>query len=376
MKETFRKILLLLLAAPLLCAACSSDDDGAPGPVDPPLPPAKNDGYERSYWIDMDLAGAHLRGYWYNVADYAEAETPSAEAVAHACATLSGTYHADKLYLIYHRQYEPEKAKTVLQLWKNHADEAGLEVVPTLVLQSYASPQQMNFTDDEATAFAAWCGGQINPDELGIYDVYTRDAVGSAQDLQLKKLRDAVGDRLVRIGLQPGVALNAVYRAGVEDTWTAECQGLTNELWEHPVYYRGHRNYGRRLLENWVKARIEGDTRPIVWDMIPVAWDYDTGDDLSYDSPGDDALRNDPPVPGRIALCHKYISACYALGVDDPLFGGYSCDLHILQANSAGRGESPSFYEALRTGIPYTGDFAAAMLEIGALYESLTPSKP
>lgn len=57
--------------------------------------------------------------------------------------------------------------------------------------------------------------------------------------------------------------------------------------------------------------------------------------------------------------------------MDNEKFGGYSCDLHILQANSGGRGEKPSFYEALRTNVSYNGDFSEAMTEIGNLYKSL-----
>lgn len=344
------------------------DNTGNEGPDGPA---ERNDGYELSYWVDMDLQGTHLRGYWYDVSDYPEETVPEEIWIRNSCRTLSETYGADKLYVIYHRQYEPETAKDVFRAWLEYGKMYNLTIVPTLVLQNYSSAESMNFTDEEVVEFSCWSTENICDAELAIYDVYTRDAEGSGQDLQLKLIKDAVGDILTRIGLQPGVALNSSYSKGVEDTWTAECQGKTNELWEHPVYYRGTKLYGRLLLESWVMERIDGDSRPVVWDMIPVAWDYDTDDELSYDCPGDDAIRNDPPVSGRIALCHKYISACYENGTDDILFGGYSCDLHILQANSSGRGEQPSFYQALRDGTGYSGDFAGAMNEIGELYKSL-----
>ena len=359
-----------------VCAACSSDDDTpAPQPGDnegdTPGQTTRPTDFELSYWVDMDLYGNHLRGYWYNINERNPENIPEPSYVQNTCNRLSYEYGANKLDVVYHRQFDPDDAQYVLRMWKSYGDKKKLKIVPTVVLQSYANPQSMNFTDTEIIDFAKWCMANVNADEFGIYDVYTRDAQGSTQDLQLQAIKSAIGDKLIRVGLQPGVALNSVYKAGVEDTWTAECQGRTNELWENPVYYRGHKKYGRILLEEWVNERVNGESRPIVWDMIPVAWDYDIDDELSYDCPGDDQFKNDPPVPGRIDLCHKYIMGCYTGGMDNQKFGGYSCDLHILQANSGGRGENPSFYEALRTNVAYTGDFAAAMTEIGNLYKSL-----
>ncbi|MBE5033714.1 hypothetical protein [Gallalistipes aquisgranensis] len=371
MKSIFEKIGAALGCCLLaLSFSCSSgEENGEPTP--PPAPAPENDGYELSYWIDMDMFGNHLRGYWYNVTERSPENIPEPDYVKNACKRLRNDYHANKLYVVYHRQFEASDAQYVLRMWKTFAEKQGMTVVPTVVLQSYGNPQNMNFSDTEIVEFAQWCIANTNADEFAIYDVYTRDAVGSTQANQIGKIREAIGDKLTRVGLQPGVALLTSYRMGVEDTWTAECQGRTNDLWENPVYYKGTKNYGRILLENWVNERINGDSRKIVWNMIPVAWDYDTDDELSYDCPGDDQYKNDPPVPGRIALCHRYISQCYPAGMKDAKFGGYSCDLHILQANSGGRGESPSFYEALRTDTDYTGDFADAMKEIGALYNSL-----
>lgn len=358
-----------------LCIACSSGDGleesvGDNGTQNTP-PTARETSFELSYWIDMDLFGNHLRGYWYNVDERNPENIPEPSYVQNTCNRLSDEYGANKLYVVYHRQFDIDDAEYVMRMWKSFGDKKNLKIVPTVVLQSYANPQQMNFPDDMIIEFAQWCMTNINSDEFGIYDVYTRDAQGSTQDFQLQVIKAAIGDKLVRVGLQPGISLNSVYKAGVEDTWTAECQGRTNELWENPVFYRGHKKYGRILLEEWVNERVNGESRPIVWDMIPVAWDYETDDELSYDCPGDDQFKNDPPVPGRIALCHKYISGCYTGGMDNEKFGGYSCDLHILQANSGGRGEKPSFYEALRTNVSYNGDFSEAMTEIGDLYKSL-----
>jgi hypothetical protein len=60
----------------------------------------------------------------------------------------------------------------------------------------------------------------------------------------------------------------------------------------------------------------------------------------------------------------------YDIAVFDP--ETISCDLHILEANSRGRGETPSFYASLREShLDYTGDFAGAIAEIGGVYNSL-----
>ncbi len=259
--------------------------------------------------------------------------------------------------------------KKVFLIWKKYGDEHGLTIVPTIVLESYAKLEKLNFTDVEIAALAKWSLGNIQPVEFGIYDVYVRHAPGSKQDVQLSMLRKVIGNRLIRVGLQPGEVLNKNMAGGVEDTWTAECQGLTNDLWENPVMIKGSDKFGRKLLEEWVMERINGDDRRIVWDKIPVAWDYDKPvDSLGYVCPGDDALINDPPIKGRIELCDNYISKWYKDNKAEHKFFGYSCDLHILEANSYGKPERPSFYQQIKNGFPYTGYFSEGMREIAAVY--------
>lgn len=326
---------------------------------------------ELSYWIDMDLFGTHLRGYWYNVSSQDPIDLTPSHYIQNACQKLRNDYGATKLYVIYHRQYEIPIAKTVFKIWKQHANANNLEVVPTVVLQDYSPTQNMNFTDEEIKSFARWCVEEIHPKEFGIYDVYTRDRKGQPQAIQISGLRHFIGNKLVMVGMQPGVAINDDFLFAVQDTWTAECQGRTNELWENPVFYNGTNIYGRKLLETWVIERRDEYAGKIVWNLIPVAWDYDTADPLSYICPGDNQYKNDPPIPGRLLLCHKYFVSWYDQGLKNEKFGGYSCDLHILQANSGGRGETPSFYKALRDKINYSGDFADTMLEIGSLYKEL-----
>jgi hypothetical protein len=110
--------------------------------------------------------------------------------------------------------------------------------------------------------------------------------------------------------------------------------------------------------------------------MIPVAWDYDKPvDSLGYVCPGDDALINDPPIKGRIELCDRYISQWYKEHNAMNKFLGYSCDLHILEANSYGKPERPSFYQQIKAGLPYTGYFAEGMQEIARVYSKYQKAK-
>lgn len=324
---------------------------------------------ERSFWIDIDLRHNNGRGYWRNVEDLREDRLPIEVEIENACHALSQQYHGNKLYVVYHRQFEISGAKESFLLWEKYGKKFGLIIVPTLVLESYAKVEKLNFSNAELLSLVQWCLTEINSKELGIYDVYIRHGKGSRQDHQLSHLRKHIGNHLVRVGLQPGEMLNENMIAGVEDTWTAECQGITNDLWEFPKTVSGNERYGRALLEQWLLERIKGEERRIVWNKIPVAWDYDDPvDSYGYVCPGDDALINDPPIPGRLTLCDKYIQNYFKKHHAEHKFHGYSCDLHILEANSYGKPEEPSFYTCLRNGKPYKGYFAGAMNELGEIY--------
>lgn len=335
----------------------------------------KHTDFETSYWIDIDLsdhAGEEVRGYWtpyYNTLP--EEEKPSAGEVCNSVKVLAEEYGADKLYVVYHRQFEIETAKEIFNIWNAEAAKYDVEIVPAVVLEEYSAETAMNFTDRELVELAQWCLVNICSEEFGVYDVYARMAPDSDQDKQLAVLKANVGDVLVRIGLQPGEKLNPNCKSGVEDTWTAECQGLTNELWSRPLKSDGNGIIGRKLLEAWVRERVATPSIRIVWDMIPVAWDYENPvDEYGYLCPGDDARINDAPIPGRIRLCHECISSCYEGGMMNPSFGGYSCDLHILNANSSWK-DNQTFYKQLKDGIRYSGYFSSAMDQIGELYKSL-----
>lgn len=180
-----------------LCIACSSGDGleesvGDNGTQNTP-PTARETSFELSYWIDMDLFGNHLRGYWYNVDERNPENIPEPSYVQNTCNRLSDEYGANKLYVVYHRQFDIDDAEYVMRMWKSFGDKKNLKIVPTVVLQSYANPQQMNFPDDMIIEFAQWCMTNINSDEFGIYDVYTRDAQGSTQDFQLQVIKAAIG---------------------------------------------------------------------------------------------------------------------------------------------------------------------------------------
>lgn len=356
----------------LLTIGCKKNASIIDNTMLPTAPPVIEEGYELSYWIDLDVKHNNGRGYWFNVADRTEDGVPGQAEIQNTCDAMSKLYNATKLYVIYHRQFEIEKAKQVLNHWKTYGSQYGIEIVPTIVLESYATPTTLNFTDQELIELSQWCKSNINSNALGIYDVYVRQSVGGPQDLQLTKLNAGVSIPLVRVGLQPGERMNSYFTTGVQDTWSAECQGLTNELWENPRYFKGTNKYGRKLLQEWVNERINGEARTIIWNLIPVAWDYDDPlDPFGYIFPGDNALTNDPPVAGRVALSQQYIESWYPEGKSNKLFGGFSCDLHILEANSYGKPETPTFYDQLRSKGTYSGYYAEVMKEIGAVYGKL-----
>jgi hypothetical protein len=329
-------------------------------------------GFEISYWVDIDLRTNNGRGYWFHVADRPADIVPTSYQIWAACSRLKFTYHANMLYVIYHRQFEINEAKAALQLWKFHANSMGLTLIPIVVLEDYVAPNGgVNFTDIEIPDFAEWCINNINPDEFGVYDIYgNRQGANTAQNTQLGIIRNRIGNKIIRLGLQPGEAMNSNLLRGVEDTWTAECQGLTNALWEFPVSYLGTNNYGKNLLVNWVNERVVYESRKVSWNLIPVAWDYDNPvDPYAYICPGDDALINDPPVAGRINLCHSYIASVYPSGGANSKFGGYSCDLRILELNSVGCGETPTFYEKIAQDLIYTGRFSAGLNQVAAVFD-------
>ncbi|WP_126974465.1 hypothetical protein [Gynurincola endophyticus] len=368
---SFLSIILLVLA----CSRQFEEDTflRAPETTNEKLPPAallEDGGFEISYWIDIDLRTNNGRGYWFHTAGLPADSLPTSAQIWGASSRCRFTYHGLSLYVIYHRQFEIDDAKSVFKLWKYHAENMGMKVIPVLVLEDYMPTAAMNFTDTEIGDFAEWLIDSINNQEIGVYDIYSgRQATGTAQNTQLGIMYSRIGNKIVRVGQQPGEAINPYIKRAVQDMWSAECQGKTNALWETPVTYMGTNNWGKNLLLDWVNQRISGDTKPVSYCLIPVAWDYDAPlDPYGYIFPGDDALTNDPPIPGRVTLAHNYIVGAFPGGSSNAKFGGYSCDLKIVQMNSTGNGEANNFYNQLKNDIQYTGYFAGAINEIGDIY--------
>lgn len=365
-------ILILFATGLISCAETNDIIEDKQTTLNHDLRVRSENGFEISYWIDIDLRTNNGRGYWFHVSDKPADVLPTNYQIWAAASRCRYSYHGLSLYVIYHRQFEINDAKTVLQYWKNHANSMGMTVVPVVVLEDYVSPTAgVNFTDAEIPDFAEWCINNINPNEFGVYDIYNnRQGPGTAQNTQLGIIKNRIGNKIVRVGLQPGETMNPNILRGIQDTWSAECQGLTNSLWENPVRYQETNNYGRKLLVNWVNDRVANENRPISWCLIPVAWDYDSPvDPYGYICPGDDALINDPPIAGRVTLCHSYIVGVYPGGSSNPKFGGYSCDLHILQSNSVGRPDDSTFYDHIKTDQLYTGYFSSAINEIASVYD-------
>ena len=379
------KKLLVKLSIISLIFSCSCDNDIAGGNKDngdgnntgtEETSLVTSDDIELSYWVDCDMGGYHRRGYWYKYGDYASERVPHDGFITNGVKMLVETYKANLLYVFYHRQFEIDAAKEVLLRWKEAAKDYNVKLVPTVLLQDYSNysvpaESNMNFTDEELIEFAKWSQENFG-EEFGIFDVYTRQAAGSLQAAQLDKLKAAIGNNLVFVGFQPGVRLSDHFKRAVEDTWTAECQGNTNELWSNPL---NGQLVGKKLLDQWVSDRVRNESRPITWDLIPVAWDYEettAKDKYGYVCPGDNALYNDPPIPGRLKLSKDAIFAQYPNTWKNEKLAGLSCDLTILQANSSGcTKDKEDFYQAIRIGKVYTGYFASAMDEIAEIYEEV-----
>ena len=378
------KRILILIFCPIWVLAFSCNHNQTPGEEPEPGPDPVSeidtvvtcDDFELSYWVDCDLMGYHRRGYWYTYSTQGPENAPSDVFIENGIKMLCEEYQANLLYVFYHRQFEMETAKKVMLKWKEESKKYNVKIVPTVLLQDYSNYSRpadgpLNFTDAELVEFAVWCKQNIC-DEFGIFDVYTRQGSGQPQDAQLKTLWNEFGNHLVLVGLQPNVTLNSKFVRGVEDTWTAECQGNTNALWSNPL---GGQNVGKNLLDNWVKERAQGERRQITFDLIPVAWDYEettSRDRYGYICPGDNAAYNDPPIPGRLHLCKDAILAHYDNPYEHAQLGGFSCDLTILHANSTGCGrDKKSYYMCLRSGIRYEGYFSSATDEIAEVYKAV-----
>jgi len=314
---------------------------------------------ERSYWVHASLGMLVQRGYYG--ADFPAATPPTREEVDNAARLLCGSCGANRLYLIYHREIADSDARRVFAWWRA-ACPGSVELVPALLVKMYDKPQTQVFTPAEAGGLADFFQATVNSNRLAIYDVYAGRDPGEALPLLAKRYPCG----LIRLGLQPGETLAAPFAGAVQDTWSGFCHGTrTVEDWSQP-------GFGAETLRRWAVQR-NAENRPIVWDLVVVAWDYGATPRGGY--PGyDDAAKNMPLPSGRNRAGADVIAGAAKAEV----FGGFSSDLYILHENSrhaAHDGKGGAFYQTLREGREYGGYYAEPFREVTALYREMEKGK-
>ncbi len=306
---------------------------------------------ERSFWLHASLGLTTQNGYWGW--GYRETRPPTPEEIGNALQVLTRGYHANRLYLIYHREIPSNAAREMFRQWRRQAP-PGVEIVPTLLLKMYDPQQRPVFASGELAGWVRFFREKINRQRVAVYDIYPKRDPGEGLDL----LARSYPGGLIRVGLQPGEPLTSPYTAGVEDTWSGFCHGRTHADWLSL-------GFGAQTLRGWVEERNRGSL-PVSWDLVAVAWDYSVTQRGEY--PGyDDADRNMPLPAGRNRLAVKEIRAT---AHPDRLLG-FSSDLFILHVNSLSRkhdGPAGSLYEVLKRGHRYRGYYSAALDEIGEIY--------
>ena len=311
---------------------------------------------ERSYWVHASLGMLVQRGYYG--AGFQAAECPSRAEVANAVRLLCGNYGANRLYLIYHREIAEDDARRVFGWWREFCP-TSVELVPALPLKMYDKAQTPVFTIENADGLLDFFQISVNSNRLAVYDVYA----GRDQGELLPHLAKRYPYGLVRLGLQPGETLSAHFMGAVQDTWSGFCHGTrTAEDWTQ-------QGFGAETLRQWVVQR-NAESRPIIWDLVVVAWDYRATARGAY--PGyDDAARNMPLPAGRNRAGVDLIVGAAKPGV----FGGFSSDLYILHENSrhaAHDGQKGAFYQTLREGREYTGGYySGPFREVTEIYRGL-----
>lgn len=182
---------------------------------------------ERSFWLHASLGLTTQNGYWGW--GYRETRPPTAEEIGGALRVLTRDYHANRLYLIYHREIPLGAAREVFRQWRRQAP-PDVEIVPTLLLKMYDPDQKPVFPPDELAELVRFFRERINRRRIAVYDIYPKRDPGEGLDLLAKTFPDG----LTRVGLQPGEPLAAPYTAGVEDTWSGFCHGRTHADWLSP----------------------------------------------------------------------------------------------------------------------------------------------
>lgn len=310
---------------------------------------------ERSYWVHASLGLFTQRNYWGT--DFPATAPPTREEVRNAARLLSGSYGANRLYLIYHQEMSIPTAREVFTWWRE-ACPGSVELVPTLLLRMYDDKQTPVFTAAELRDLADFFQRTIHARRLGVYDVHKN----REPPKEVAELGKRFPDQRIRIGLQPGEELAPSFMGGVQDTWSGFCHGKRNrEDWLQP-------GFGAETLCRWVKARNSG-AKPIAWNLITVAWDYTTTERGGF--PGyDDAERNMPLPAGRNRAGVRLI----VRSSDRDQLAGFSSDLYILNENSrsaAHDGRGGAFYQTLREGREYQGYYAVPFREIVEVFREM-----
>jgi hypothetical protein len=318
---------------------------------------------ERSYWVHASLGLSTQKGYWGP--DFPDVEPPARQEVENAVRLLTGPYGANRLYLIYHKEMPIADARRVFSWWREACPKS-VELVPAFLLRMYDKKQTAVFTTEEIRALADSCRSEINPDRVAVYDVYSKREQGEALALLAKSFTNG----LIRVGVQPSEQLKTPFIAGVQDTWSGFCHGMSNqEDWMRP-------GFGAETLRKWVEAR-NLEANPTVWNLIVVAWDYKATARGGY--PGyDDAEKNMPLPVGRNLLGVELITKTASRN----MLAGFSSDLYILHENSratAHDGKSKAFYQTLREGKEYQGYYAAPFQEVTKIFcemeKKMSPAK-
>jgi hypothetical protein len=309
---------------------------------------------ERSFWLHASLAPAAQRGYWG--AAFPASAPPTDQEIGNAARLLTGSYAANRLYLVYHHEIPLDEAERAFKSWRRHCP-ATVELVPTLLLRMYDTGKSEVFTSQELRRLVRFFQRWINAGQIAVYDVHAHRDQGES----LKCLAEQYPKGLIRVGIQPGEKIRPPFAAAVQDTWSGFCHGKTPADWQE-------RGFGADTLRRWVQDRNQ-QQRPVVWDLIVVAWDYSATPRGSY--PGyDDAAKNMPLPAGRNRLATEEI-----LRTAQPdCLGGFSSDLLILEANSrspAHDGAAASFYDTLKRGAVYRGYYAGPLEEITRIFQRM-----
>ena len=346
MKKQSRRRLLAALAGMTAVASPTIGPAAASEPV-------RSSSLERSFWLHASLGSTTQNGYWGW--GYRETRAPTQAEIANAASVLTRQYHANRLYLMYHRELPLDAAKRVFRAWRR-VTPAEVEIVPTLLLRMYDPKLQEVFALSQLAELTAFFKEKVNRHRIAVYDIHPNRDPGEGLGILCRSFPHG----LIRVGLQPGEPIASPYVAAVEDTWSAFCHGLAHEDWRSP-------GFGAETLRNWIAERNRGSTS-VSWDLIAVAWDYSVTQRGEY--PGyDDADKNMPLPAGRNALA---ISEILALARPDRL-QGFSADLFIVHINSLSPkhdGPDGSLYEVLKRGHRYRGYYSGPLDEISDLFAS------